>query len=80
MHFKWFKIIVDKHSFKTTLDASYDGETVDIDLNPSYLLDALETITENRVCIQCGGNLRPIVISGPNEFDHLEVVCPKRRF
>jgi len=70
----------DKHSFTTTLDASYDGETVDVALDPSYLLEALETITEDHVCIKCGGSLRPIVISGSNEFDHLEVVCPKRRF
>jgi len=70
----------DKHSFTTTLDASYDGETVDIDINPTFLLEALETITEDHVCVQCGGSLRPIVISGSNEFDHLEVVCPTRRF
>ena len=70
----------DKHSFTTTLDSSYDGETVDIAINPTLLLEALETITEDHVCIKCGGSLRPIVISGSNEFDHLEVVCPTRRF
>lgn len=70
----------DKHSFTTTLDASYDGETVEVAIDPTFLLEALETITEDRVYIKCGGSLRPIVISGSNEFDHLEVVCPKRRF
>lgn len=58
------------------VDASVEGEPLDISFNIRYLIDVLNVIPDERVVIQSDGATRPGVIRPENRDDFICVVMP----
>ncbi len=58
------------------VDASVEGEPLDISFNIRYLIDALNVIPDERVVIQSNGSNNPGVIRPENRDDFVCVVMP----
>lgn len=58
------------------LDASIEGEPLDISFNIRYLIDVLRVINEDRVVFQSNGTASPGVIRPENRNDFVHVIMP----
>jgi DNA polymerase-3 subunit beta len=58
------------------LDASVEGESLDISFNIEYLIDVLKVIREERVVFQSNGAENPGVIRPENRDDFVHVIMP----
>jgi DNA polymerase III subunit beta len=58
------------------LDASVEGESLDISFNIEYLIDVLKVIREERVVFQSNGPENPGVIRPENRDDFVHVIMP----
>ena len=58
------------------LDASVEGEPLDISFNIRYLIEVLRVITEERVVFQSNGAANPGVIRPENRDDFIHVIMP----
>lgn len=61
------------------LDASIEGEPLDISFNIEYLIDVLRVINEERVVFQSNGSESPGVIRPENRDDFVHVIMPMSR-
>lgn len=61
------------------LDASVEGEPLDISFNIEYLIDVLKVIDEERVVFQSNGAENPGVIKPENRNDFVHVIMPMSR-
>jgi DNA polymerase-3 subunit beta len=61
------------------LDASVEGEPLDISFNIEYLIDVLKVLTEERVIFQSNGAENPGVIRLENRDDFVHVIMPMSR-
>lgn len=69
----------DLGSVQESLPVDLEGENVDIDFNPKYLLDALGAISEERVFLEFSGSTAPCLIKPLEGEDFLYMVLPLRR-
>ncbi|MBI5755905.1 MAG: DNA polymerase III subunit beta [Nitrospirae bacterium] len=60
------------------IEIKYDGEGLTVGINYQYLLDALESMTEEDVVIEMQSNLTPFVIRQEKDPGHLCIVMPMR--
>ena len=58
------------------LDATADGESLDISFNIRYLIDVLRVIKEERVLFQSNGPENPGVLKPENREDFVHVIMP----
>ena len=58
------------------LDATADGESLDISFNIRYLIDVLRVIKEERVVFQSNGPENPGVLKPENREDFVHVIMP----
>ncbi len=69
----------DAGTHKETIAIETEGETVDIDFNSKYLIDALKAIEDDVIRIEFNGNQGPCIIV-PTEGDaYVYLVLPIRR-
>ena len=61
------------------IDASVEGEALDIAFNIKYLIDVLGVIDEERVIFQSNGTENPGVIRPENREDFVHVIMPMSR-
>jgi len=61
------------------LDASVEGEALDISFNIEYLIDVLKVIDEERVVFQSNGAENPGVIKPEGRTDFVHVIMPMSR-
>ena len=60
------------------IEIKYDGEGLTVGINYQYLLDAMESMTEEDVVIEMQSNLTPFVIRQEKDPGHLCIVMPMR--
>lgn len=58
------------------LDASIEGEPLDISFNIKYLIDVLRVIPDERIVMQSNGSANPGVIRPENRDDFIHVIMP----
>jgi DNA polymerase III subunit beta len=58
------------------LDASVEGEPLDVSFNIKYLIDVLRVINEERVVLESNGAANPGVIRPENRDDFVSVIMP----
>ena len=61
------------------LDASVEGEPLDISFNIEYLIDVLKVVEEERVVFQSNGAENPGVIKPEGRTDFVHVIMPMSR-
>ncbi|MBZ0299888.1 MAG: DNA polymerase III subunit beta [Anaerolineae bacterium] len=61
------------------VDASVEGEALDISLNVEYLIDVLNVIPDERVILQSNGATSPGVLRPENRNDFVHVIMPMSR-
>ena len=61
------------------LDASVEGEALDISFNIEYLIEVLKVINEERVVFQSNGAENPGVLKPENREDFVHVIMPMSR-
>ena len=61
------------------LDASVEGEALDISFNIDYLIDVLKVVNEERVMFQSNGAENPGVIKPEGRTDFVHVIMPMSR-
>lgn len=59
-----------------TVDASVEGEPLDISFNIKYLIDVLRVISEERVVLESNGSANPGVVRPENRDDFVHVIMP----
>ena len=59
-----------------TLDASVEGEALNISFNIRYLIDVLNVINDERVVLESNGAANPGVIRPENRDDFVSVIMP----
>lgn len=60
------------------VDASVEGEAVEVSFNIRYLIDVLNVVGEERVIIESNGATHPGVIRPENRDDFVSVIMPMR--
>jgi len=60
------------------LEAGYQGETLDIGFNITYLLDVLGNLTSDKVCLAFGDANSSALVTMPEREDYKYVVMPMR--
>jgi DNA polymerase-3 subunit beta len=63
---------------KEELEAKVEGIEVAVGFNPKYVVDILTQISTERVVMELGGELDPVVIRPAGDRDYLGVVMPMR--
>lgn len=63
--------------YEASLNVTEDGDTVEINFNPDYMIDALKNIDADTVKINLVSTLRPFLITGGKE-DGVHLVTPIR--
>ena len=58
------------------VDASVEGEPLDIAFNIRYLIDVLNVINDERVVVESNGSANPGVIRPENRDDFIHVIMP----
>lgn len=58
------------------LDASVEGEPLDISFNIKYLIDVLRVIPDERIVLQSNGSANPGVLRPENRDDFVHVIMP----
>mgnify|MGYP001080075935 CR=1 FL=1 len=58
------------------IDASVEGEALDISFNIKYLIDVLRVISDERVVLQSNGASNPGVLRPENRDDFIHVIMP----
>ncbi len=61
------------------VDASVEGEPLDVSLNVEYLIDVLNVIPDERVILQSNGATSPGVLRPENRDDFVHVIMPMTR-
>lgn len=69
----------DAGTHKETIPIETEGETVDIDFNSKYLVDALKVIDDDTVRIEFNGNQGPCIIVPVQGDAYVYLVLPIRR-
>ena len=69
----------DAGTHKETIPIETEGETVDIDFNSKYLVDALKVIEDDTVRIEFNGNQGPCIIVPVQGDAYVYLVLPIRR-
>ena len=59
-----------------TLEVKYDGDSVDLAVNPAYLTDVCQSIESEEIIIEITGNSSPLVIRSGENF--LCIIMPLR--
>jgi DNA polymerase III subunit beta len=59
-----------------TVDASVEGEPLDISFNIKYLIDVLRVIPDERVVLESNGSANPGVVRPENRDDFVHVIMP----
>lgn len=60
------------------IDAVMKGERVDLVFNQRFLMDVLQTISQESVLLQSGGVAKPLIIRGVGDQTYLYLVMPIR--
>ncbi|TVR24504.1 MAG: DNA polymerase III subunit beta [Anaerolineaceae bacterium] len=58
------------------VDASVEGEALDISFNIKYLIEVLRVIHDERIVLESGGSAHPGVIRPENRDDFIHVIMP----
>ena len=74
-----FNATADAGTHKETIPIETEGETVDIDFNSKYLVDALKVIEDDTVRIEFNGNQGPCIIVPVQGDSYVYLVLPIRR-
>jgi DNA polymerase-3 subunit beta len=61
------------------VDASVEGEALDVSLNVDYLIDVLNVMPSERVVLQSNGATSPSVLRPENRDDFVHVIMPMTR-
>ncbi len=64
---------------KTNLDASLEGESVELGFNYKYFLDCFQSIATDSVSIKLNQSSKPIVISGVSDSSFTYLIMPMNR-
>lgn len=59
---------------------SIEGDEITLSFNSKYMMEALKRIDEETVFIGFNGSMRPILIKGENNIDHVQIVLPVRTY
>lgn len=60
------------------LNASYEGENLDLSFNADYLLDALKSVREDTVVVKFAGAMKPVVITSEEDPTNIQLFLPVR--
>ena len=60
------------------IEASFDGKPVSVGFNPRYVLDLLNQIPNDEICLELNGELDPVLIHPEGEDNYVGVVMPMR--
>lgn len=63
---------------KEEIEAAVQGEEVSVGFNPKYVVDLLTQISTDKVKVELGGELDPVVIRPAGDPEYLGVVMPMR--
>ena len=61
-----------------TLDVKYDGEKIVVALNPEYICDLLSRMEEDKIVIELGTPLTPVLFREQSGTHYLGVIMPMR--
>ncbi|MFA6397866.1 MAG: DNA polymerase III subunit beta [Candidatus Paceibacterota bacterium] len=64
---------------KTNLEASLEGEEIEVNLNFKYLLDCFQSINQDSVILQFNTPNKPLVVKGVSENTFTYLVMPMNR-
>ena len=69
----------DEAQASETVEAAYEGETMQIAFNPQYLLDGLGAIDSDLAHLSFTGPIKPAVLTGKDtEADYRYLLMPVR--
>ena len=60
------------------IDVDFAGEPIEIGFNAKYVLDVLQSLTEDDVRLELGGQLDPGVVRPVGPTDFVGVIMPMR--
>lgn len=66
----------DKGESSTRVPGTVEGEAVDVNLNAKYILDSLQSITEDSIHIVFNGANKPVILRGVGDGSFLYLVMP----
>ena len=69
----------DAGTLKEDIDVSIEGDTIDIDFNARYLIDALKNIDDENIRLEFNGSQGPCIIVPCDGNDFVYLVLPIRR-
>ena len=69
----------DAGTLKEDIDVSIEGDTIDIDFNARYLIDALKNIDDENIRLEFNGSQCPCIIVPCDGNDFVYLVLPIRR-
>ena len=59
---------------------SIEGDEITLSFNSKYMVEALKRIDEEIVVIKFNGPMRPFVINGENNIEHVQIILPVRTY
>ncbi|MBI3632348.1 MAG: DNA polymerase III subunit beta [Candidatus Vogelbacteria bacterium] len=66
----------DRGESSTRVPGTVEGETVDVNLNARYILDSLQSISEDSIHLIFNGSNKPLIIRGIGDKTFLYLVMP----
>ena len=60
------------------IEIQYEGQGLTVSLNYQYVLDALDSMSDEDVMIETQTNLTPCIIKQEKDPDHVCIVMPMR--
>ena len=60
------------------IDGNYSGEEITVAFNPDYLIDGLDVLTTEEICLETTDALKPAILKGLNEEIFLYLLMPVR--
>ena len=62
------------------MDASLNGEDIDIAFNARYITDVIRNVTDENLCMKFNSNISPCVVVPENGDDFIYLILPVRTF
>ena len=63
----------------TSIDGSFSGESVDLNVNYKYMFDCFQSINQESIVIKVSGSNKPVIIHGVNDLSFTYLVMPMNR-
>jgi DNA polymerase-3 subunit beta len=62
------------------MDASLNGEPIDIAFNARYITDVIRNVSDENLCMKFNSNISPCVVVPENGDDFIYLILPVRVF